>query len=85
MDDLKFESIPSIVYSCFVLHNYCERNKNCGLDEEEVQFQIQQHQKERSTLPNLPYHVYSHNNSGSELFRSVFTEYIIHNLLDNYC
>ena len=82
--DLKFESIPSVVYSCFVLHNYCERNKNCGLDEEEVQFQIQQHQKEERSLPNLPDQVYSHNNSEGELVRSVLTEYITHNLPDNY-
>jgi hypothetical protein len=25
--DLKLESIPTVVYSCFVLHNYCEQNK----------------------------------------------------------
>ena len=82
--ELKFESIPSVVYSCFVLHNYCERNKNCGLDEEEVQFQIQQHQKEESSLPNLLDHVYSQNNSEGGLVRSVLTQYIIHNLPDSY-
>lgn len=24
--DLKFEAIPTIIYACFVLHNYCEKH-----------------------------------------------------------
>jgi hypothetical protein len=83
--DLKFESIPTVVYSCFILHNYCERNKDCGLDEEAVQHQIEQHQQEEEEQPNIPDQVYSKNNSEGELVRSVLTEYITHNLPDNYC
>ena len=30
--DPKFESIPTVVYSCFVLHNYCEQNKDSGFN-----------------------------------------------------
>ena len=67
-----------------MLHNYCERNKSYGLNEEEVVFQIQRHQEEESTQPNLPDQVYSHKNSKGELVRSVLTEYIIHNLPDSY-
>ncbi len=82
--DLKFESIPTVVYSCFVLHNYCERNKDCGLDEDEVQFQIKRHLEDENDVPNVPDQVYSHNNSEGELVRSVLTEYITHNLPDHY-
>ena len=82
--DLKFESIPTVVYSCFVLHNYCEQNKDSGLDEDEVQFQIKRHLEEENKLPNVPDQVYSHNNTEGELVRSVLTEYITHNLPDDY-
>ena len=82
--DLKFESIPTVVYSCFVLHNYCEQNKDSGLDEVEVQFQIKRHLEEKNKLPNVPDQVYSHNNTEGELVRSVLTEYITHNLPDDY-
>ena len=33
--DLKLEIVPTVAYSCFVLHNYCEIKGN-GLDDEEV-------------------------------------------------
>ena len=26
--DLKMETIPKVIYACFVLHNYCEKNKS---------------------------------------------------------
>lgn len=39
--DLKFDSIPTVIYSCFVLHNYCERNKGDLLDQDEIHFQMQ--------------------------------------------
>ena len=27
--DFKLESIPTIMLTCFALHNFCERNKKC--------------------------------------------------------
>ena len=39
--DLKIETVPIVAYSCFVLHNFCEKSKNCDLDDEEVERQIQ--------------------------------------------
>lgn len=79
--DLKFESVPTVVYSCFVLHNFCERNKGHGFDTEAIDVQIQQH-LEDETL-NTPDPVYSYNNQEGEIVRSVLTEYITHNLPDN--
>ena len=37
--DLKIESVPVVVYACFVLHNYCEINKSY-LDEDLVRCQM---------------------------------------------
>lgn len=82
--DQKFESIPTVVYSCFVLHNYCEQNKDSGLDEDEVQFQTKRHVEEENKVPNVPDQVYSHNNAEGELVRSILTEYITHNLPNHY-
>ncbi len=59
--DLKLESVPIVAYSCFVLHNYCEINNNCGLNETEIQTQVSRHQREESRYPNVPDPVYSSN------------------------
>jgi len=48
--DLKLEMVPTVAYSCFVLHNYCEIKANC-LDDEEVRAQILRHQTEEESLP----------------------------------
>ena len=82
--DLKFYSIPTVIYSCFVLHNYCERNKDCLIDKEEITFQMQQHVRDEDSSPNMPDQVYSYNNLEDELVRSILTDYITHNLPDNY-
>ena len=31
---LKLNTIPLIIYTCFVLHNYCKTKSSCVLDEE---------------------------------------------------
>ena len=38
--DLKLESVPTVVYACFVLHNYCE-SQRCQVDEELVMQQVE--------------------------------------------
>ena len=40
---MKFEFVPAVTYACFVLHIFCENQKNCGTYEEEVQDQIVRH------------------------------------------
>ena len=63
--DLKFEVVSAVVYSCFVLHNFCE---STGLDEEEVETQIMRHRLEEQNNINLPDHIYSNNNSEGGIF-----------------
>ena len=36
--DLKLEILPTIIYACFILHNYCEKDK-VYINEEVVQSQ----------------------------------------------
>ena len=38
--DLDLTTVPLVVFACFVLHNFCERNKTC-IDEELVKSQMQ--------------------------------------------
>ena len=56
--DLKFDSIPTVIYSCFVLHNYCEQNKDCLIHKEEMTFQMQQHVRDEDSSPNMPDQVF---------------------------
>ena len=52
-----------------MLHNFCEPNNRCGIDEEEVQAQILLHRNEDKTIPNTPDEVYSHNTTEGEIMR----------------
>ena len=81
--DLKLEMVPTVAYSCFVLHNYCEIKGNC-LDDEEVQAQILRHQTEEESHPNVPDPVYSCETSEGDYVRTVLTKYIQQNLPDDY-
>ena len=38
--DLKLEILPTVIYACFILHNYCEKNKLYN-DEEVVKSQLE--------------------------------------------
>ena len=78
--DLKIETIPNVIYACFVLHNFCESFSNYHLDEADVQAQIVRHQKEINKFDPG----YSRIDASGEYVRHVLTEYIVQNLLDGY-
>ena len=78
--DLKLETVPKVIYSCFVLHNFWESLLNNHFDEAEIYAQIVRHQQE----DDEPDPVYSRNDSAGEYVRHVLTEYISQNLLDGY-
>ena len=44
--DLKFEIGSAVVYSCFVLHNFCDSKNYPRLDGEELKAQIMNHRLE---------------------------------------
>ena len=56
--DLKLESIPVVVYACFILHNFCEKN-NSFLDETLVTAQIDIAKLNQEKCKNLLDPVYS--------------------------
>nr|XP_047137549.1 uncharacterized protein LOC105843733 [Hydra vulgaris] len=60
--DIKIETVPIVTYTCFVLHNFCEKNKTYDLNEEEVIQQIIKHRSDALESPNLPDSIYSANN-----------------------
>ena len=68
--DLKIETVPKVIYFCFVLHNFSESFLKNQLDEAEVQVQIVRHQQEIDQLDP----VYSRDDASREYIRRVLTE-----------
>lgn len=77
--DLKLEHVPQIVYSCFVLHNFCEIN-GTRLDDDHVQRQIE---LDKQVQPNVaPDRFFSYNSVDGERVRNVIIAYIKEHLPD---
>ena len=81
--DFKLESIPTIIFTCFALHNFCERNKK---DVNEDFFQSQQvfQRNIQNSQENLPAKIYSGNTTEGIHVRNLLTEYMSQNLPDCY-
>lgn len=78
--DMKLENIPQIIYSCFVLHNFCEMN-GMQMDDEQIKMQVA-FDKEQG--PNLePDRIFSYNSSEGERIRHAITVYIKEHLSDH--
>ena len=69
-DDLKLESVPTVVYACFVLHNYCKLTKSC-LDPDLVRSQVELDKKNEDNQRNNPDPVYSCDAGEGEVIRKV--------------
>ena len=41
--DINLDDLPSVIYSCFVLHNFCEENKDL-VSEEQVRVVVDKEQ-----------------------------------------
>lgn len=79
--DLKIETIPTMVYACFVLHNYCEENK-MYVDETLVRKQIVLSIQNEINYKNIPDPVYSCTTAEGEVVRKILTENISNNIPD---
>ena len=75
-DGLKFETVPILVYCCFFLHNICEMRRNCEVDDQEDQAQIQRCKHSEEKIPNRP--------DEKTKIREMIEEYFEQNLLDAY-
>ena len=58
--ELKLETVPVAVYCCFVLRSIYEMRRNCEVDDQEVQAQIQRHKHDEEKTPNHPDAFYSY-------------------------
>lgn len=74
--DLKIESIPVVVYACFVLHNFCEKN-NSYIDEEMVQSQLNLIRQNEIQHINVPHPIYSYNEGEGHVVRRTLTNLIL--------
>ena len=77
--DLKLENLPIVIYSCFVLHNYCEQNK-IGVDQTLLENQMLLNNEYEDHNPSVNY---SNNEGEGEVVRNVLTTYIKYNLPDH--
>ena len=59
MVGLKLETVPIVIYCCFALRNICEMGRNCEVDDQEVQAQLQRHKRDEERTPNRPGAFYS--------------------------
>ena len=84
MVDLKLENVPIVVYCCFIFHNIFEMRRNCEVDDQGVQAQIQRHKRDEEKTPNRTDAFYSYINSEGLKICEVLKEYSEQNLPDAY-
>lgn len=72
--DFNTEMVPTVIYACFVLHNFCE-SRGCSLDEEAVKAQMGRNQMEEDINKNIPDPVYSCT-TGGVVVRDTLTSFI---------
>ena len=78
-NDLKIENFPLAVYSCFVLHNFCEQDSNL-MDNDFLQNQICVHDQNTHNFQNIPDPILSGNIDEGTVIRDILTSYTQVNL-----
>ena len=73
--DLKLSTVYTIAYDCFVLHNFCERNKS-RIDEEPVQKEIDSMKLNEKLYKNIPDPIYSYDGGGGKVVQNILTSCI---------
>ena len=74
--NLKLETVPIVVYCCFIRNDICEMRRNCEVDDQEIQTQIQRHKRNEEKTPNRPDPVYSYIDSEGKKIREVIKPYL---------
>ena len=80
--DLKLDNIPTVIYACSVLHNFCEYH-NTYVDEDLVKLKTEDAKRNNEWIDHAPYPVYSCNISEGEVVRRMLLEYIKTSLPDH--
>ena len=78
--DLKLEFVPTMIYTCFVLHNICEENKTY-VDGELVKAQYEYHVENENNFQNTPHTIYSANLDEGYAVRDLINSYVEANLV----
>ena len=73
--DLKLEILPTVIYACFILRNYCGKNK-LYIDGEEVKSQIKILKKNEKNSKNVPDPIFSFDCGEDMITRKTITQCI---------
>ena len=73
--DLKLDHIPTVIYSCFVLHNFCKLQKSY-VDEDLVNNQIKIIKENEAQYRKIPDPVFSCDGGEGKIVRETLTNYI---------
>ena len=73
--DFKLEKVPVIIYSCFVLHNFCEEN-NMAIDHDVVCNQIEIMKANEREFKNIPDPIYSFDEGEGQVVRNTLIKFI---------
>ena len=72
---MKLEDVPAVIYTCFILHNFCEL-KGCNLNEEYVECQMQVNVSDRCcSHHNQPDRLYTYNTATGVYYRHIITDF----------
>ena len=58
---LKLDTVPLIIYTYFVFHNFCQTHSTCVLDEDEVKAHKERHKLEEANMNKQLDPIYSLN------------------------
>ena len=74
--DFKLETLPTAIYACFILHNYCEKSKFYIDDEEVVKSQIEILKKNEENYKNVSHPMFSFDCGEGTITRKTITQHI---------
>ena len=77
--DFKLEKIPTIIYVCFVLHNFCERY-SVYINEEQVKTQLELLKTDETKFKNVTNPTFFCFKGKGKDIRKVLTDYIKENI-----
>ena len=80
--NLKLGNIPTIIYVCFVLHNFCEYH-NTYVDEDLIKLQIEVAKINKEGINSVPDPIFTCNISEGEVVRRMLIEYMKTSLPDH--
>ena len=77
--NFKLEEMPTIIYACFVLHNFCEK-QNAYIDQDVVNSQVVVIKRNEAQFKNIPDPTYSYNEDEGNVIRKILTDIVLQNM-----